>query len=128
MYAAGAQHALRKACQGALQRAVDSGTVLVTDSEVLQEILYRYFSTRKPHLAQAVYRAAVDLCREVYPVRESDTAQALELLLKKPDLSPRDAVHVATMRSAGIRRILSTDRHFDGLEGIERIDPARFPI
>ena len=126
MYAIGSRHALRDACRGALGRAVDRQATLVTDSEVLQEILYRYFSIRKPDIAQVVYHAAVDLCAEIFPVRESDTARALQLLLKRPDLSTRDAIHIATMEAGEIRRILSTDRDFDGLEGIERIDPAHF--
>lgn len=126
MYATGARHPLRDVCRGVLERAVNRGATLVTDSEVLQEILYRCFSTRKPDIAQAVYSAAVDLCAEIFPVRESDTARALRLLLKRPNLSTRDAIHIATMEAGGIRRILSTDRDFDGLEEIERIDPADF--
>ena len=126
MYAAGAPHALRDACRGALARAVELRAVFVTDSEVLQEILYRYFSIRKPEVAQAVYGAAVDLCTRILPVRESDTARALQLLMENPSLAPRDAVHVATMEAAGVKRILSTDRDFDGLKEIERIDPRHF--
>lgn len=48
------------------------------------------------------------------------------MLSKTPNLSPRDAIHIATMEAGGIRRILSTDRDFDCIEGIERIDPRRF--
>ena len=126
MYAAGSPHALRDACRGALARAVEHWVPLVTDSEVLQEILYRYFSIRKPDIAQAVYQAAVDLCVRVSPVQESDTARALQLLLENPSLSPRDAIHVATMEAGGIRHILSTDRDFDRVRGVERVDPRHF--
>jgi predicted nucleic acid-binding protein len=127
MYAAGGPHPLRDACRTALESAVEKRVRLVTSSEVLQEILYRYFSLRKPQVAQAVYAAATRLCDEVLGVEEKHTARALELLLASPGLSPRDAIHVATMESARIRRILTADQDFDGVASVERIDPADFP-
>jgi predicted nucleic acid-binding protein len=33
-------------------------------------------------------------------------------------------VHIATMEEKGIRRILSTDRDFDDVDAIERVDPS----
>lgn len=41
-------------------------------------------------------------------------------------LSARDLVHLAVMRRLGVKRIISADRGFDGVPGIERLDPARF--
>lgn len=126
MYAAGAQHPLREPCRAALHCAVNRDSALITDSEVLQEILYRYFSVQKPDVAQSVYRAAVDLCMQILPVAESHTARALALLLRHPRITARDAIHIATMEASGIHRILSTDTHFDAFAGIQRIDPADF--
>lgn len=126
MYAVGATHPLQAPCRAALERAVQLRVSLVTDSEVLQELLYRYFSLRRPELARTVYLSTVNLCDEILPVAEEHTARALELLLQYPELSPRDAVHVATMEARNLRRILSTDRDFDTLRLVERIDPAVF--
>jgi predicted nucleic acid-binding protein len=126
MYAAGSNHLLRDPCRGALERAVSERATLITDSEVLQEILYRYVSIRRPEAANVVYHSAVRLCTEVLPVAESHTARALELLLNYPGISPRDAIHIATMEGAGIRQILSTDTDFDGFKEVSRIDPADF--
>lgn len=124
MYAAGGEHPLREPCRAALQTAVDRRLSLVTSSEVLQEILYRYFSIGKTEVARSVYRSTTRLCDHVLAVEEKDTARALELLLRYPGSSPRDAIHVATMERAGIRRILSTDRDFDSMREVVRIDPA----
>jgi uncharacterized protein len=126
MYAAGTEHPLREPCREALRRAVDEKKSLVTDSEVLQEILYRYFAIRRPDAAQSVYRSAIGLCDSVLPVAEPHTSRALELLLKYRDLSARDAIHIATMEAAGLRLILSTDSDFDTISEVDRIDPARF--
>ncbi len=38
---------------------------------------------------------------------------AVTLLRQSPSLRTRDAIHAATMLHAGLRRILTTDRHFD---------------
>ena len=126
MYAAGAAHPLREPCRDALTRAVDQEVSLVTDAEVLQEILYRYFSIGRGEVARAVYDSAIRLCDEVLPIDEGHTSRALELLLEHGELSPRDAIHAATMEVHGLERLLSTDRDFDALDQVERIDPAEF--
>jgi uncharacterized protein len=124
MYAAGGPHPLRDVCRASLANAVARRVSFVTDSEVLQEILYRYFSIRRPEIASVVYDVATRLCDEVLGVEEKHTSRALQLLLASPRLSPRDAVHIATMEAGGIRRILSTDRDFDDVDAIERVDPS----
>lgn len=126
MYAAGTQHPLRDPCRGALERAISHRTTLMTDSEVLQEIICRYFAIRKPDVAKVVYHSAISLCTEVLPVAEEHTARALELLSIYQRISPRDAIHVATMEAAGIKQILSTDTDFDELKEVKRVDPAHF--
>jgi predicted nucleic acid-binding protein len=40
------------------------------------------------------------------------------------ELTVRDAVHAASALSPSIDAILSADRHFDSIPGVERIDPA----
>ena len=124
MYAAGGFHPLQEPCRAALRSVVDRRLTIVTNSEVLQEILYRYFSIGRGEIAQSVYRATTRLCDDVLPVEEKHTARALELLLHYSGISPRDAIHVATMENAGLRRILSTDRDFDSLREVVRVDPA----
>jgi predicted nucleic acid-binding protein len=126
MYAAGGPHALREPCRAALESAVARRVSLVTDSEVLQEILYRYFSLQKPDIAREVYEAATGLCDAVLPVSEGTTARARELLVHYPNLSARDAIHVASMEEAGLRRLLSTDGDFDAVTEVRRVGPAEF--
>ena len=126
MYAAGSDHPLREPCQQALKRAVDQDISLATDAEVLQEILYRYFSIGRPGSARTVHASAIDLCDEVLPIEARHTTSALDLLIEHPQLTPRDAIHVATMQHRGLELLLSTDQDFDGLSDIERVDPATF--
>lgn len=125
MYAAGAEHPLREPCRRALRRIVDDNISLVTSSEVLQEILHRYFAIDRPDDAQTVFESTRDLCSEIFAVTESDTERALVLLLEHPRLSPRDAIHVAVAERNQIDHILSTDSDFDIVPGIHRLDPRR---
>lgn len=73
-----------------------------------------------------VYRSTVRICDQVLPVTEAHTARALALLVDNPRLSPRDAIHVATVETLGKPPILSTDRDFDTIASVRRIDPADF--
>ena len=127
MYAAGGPHSLRESCRAALQAAIDQRVSLVTDSEVLQEILYRYFALQKPEVAREVYGAATELCDEVLPVSERTTARARELLLQYRNITARDAIHIAAMEEGGISRLLSTDSDFDAVDEVRRVDPVDFP-
>ena len=126
MYAAGGPHSLRESCRAALQAAIDQRVSLVTDSEVLQEILHRYFALQKPEIAREVYDAATELCDEVLSVSERTTARARELLLRYRNITARDAVHIAAMEEGGLRRLLSTDSDFDTVDEVQRVDPGDF--
>lgn len=46
---------------------------------------------------------------------------ARDIIAIADGISARDALHVAIMRQAGISRILSYDRGFDAIPGIERL-------
>ena len=126
MYAVGMDPGWRETCDAAVERLQEINVRVVTNAEVLQEILHRYFSQRRPGDARTVYRAALEFCDEIIPVTEHHTTRALGLLLEHPRLSARDAVHIATMEDRGIRTILSADQDFDAVPGVDRIDPRDF--
>jgi predicted nucleic acid-binding protein len=50
--------------------------------------------------------------------------RALDLLKSDPTITSRDAVHAAVMLHNSLRVIISTDKHFDSIPGIRRLDPA----
>lgn len=75
-------------------------------------------------------RQAVALGREIteacilHDVERRDLLGALELFGAHPRLDFRDAVYAATAINRGIERIISTDRDFDDVSQLQRIDPA----
>lgn len=124
MYAIGKEHPLRNPCRKILEQ-IKNGTIeVVSCTEVIQEILYRYFSLKMPEIAKEASLAVKTICSQIYPVTIEETDLALELLLNNPSIGTRDAIHAATMMNHGINRILSTDSHFDSIAGIERVQPV----
>ena len=121
MYLVGADHPHKIDARRILERLVSEHQSLVTDAEVFQELLHRYAAIARRDAIQPsfdVLRAVVD---EVFPVEETDVVLAKDLLGTHATLSARDALHVAVMRRRGIRQILTFDRGFDSVAGIERI-------
>ena len=123
MYLAGSDAGYREACRRALLATTEQGARLLTSTEVLQEILHYHAARRRPEDARTVYDAVIDICEEILPVTERQTARALELLVRHPGLPARDALHVATMETHGVQRLLSADRHFDRIDTVTRVDP-----
>ena len=121
MYLIGADHAHKVDAQRLLERLALKGDRLVTDAEVLQEILYRYRGLRRPEAIQPAFDLLAALTDEVFPIELRDVERARDVLLARWGLSARDAIHVAVMQRHGVRRILSFDRDFDDVPGIERI-------
>jgi len=124
MYSMGGPHPLRSPCKEILRKIKEGRVKAVTNTEALQEILYRFFSIKKYSLAEVVYTSMVEFCEKVLPVTLKDTDLALELLKKSPGITSRDAIHAATMINNGIKDIYSTDSHFDLIAGIRRLQPG----
>ena len=121
MYLVGAGHPHKAAAQRLLEAAIMGGERLVTDVEVLQEILHRYVAIRRRDAIQAAFDAVLDVTDEVFPVVLADAERAKAIVLGHQDLSARDAVHVAVMEREGVGRIMSFDSGFDGVPGLARL-------
>ena len=125
MYSTGGSHPLREPCKKFLQKIKSREVFGVTNTEVLQEILYRYFSIDRGTLGEIAYQSMIEFCIDIFPVRVADTDKAVEILKRVKGITSRDAIHAATMIHNGIREIISTDPHFDLIPEIKRIDPTK---
>jgi len=121
MYLVGADHPHKVDARRLLEKLIVDGERLVTDAEVLQEILHRYVAIARRDAIQPALDALLTIVDEVVPIEAADVLAARDVLLGTPALSARDAIHVAIMRRHGIDRILSFDRGFDGMAGIRRL-------
>lgn len=121
MYLAGRPHPHKTDAQRLLERLISQRERLVTDAEVLQEILHRYASLNRHHDIQLAYDALLNTVDEVLPVERRTMERAKQIVLSYRGISARDAVHLAVMQEHGIQRILSFDAGFDGFPGINRL-------
>lgn len=120
MYLVGAPHPHKADAQRMLERCISQGERLVTDAEVLQEILHRYVAIDRRDAIQPAFDAVLGVVDEVIPITRQDAELARTIVLGSPRLSARDAIHVAVMEAQGCETILTFDRGFDGVPGIRR--------
>ena len=97
------------------------GEVLVTDVEVYQEILHRYTAIGRPDSIDEAFNELNRIVTRVLSYDMDDVRLARAILREVPGVQARDAIHAAVMLNRGIARIMSHDRGFDRVPGIERI-------
>jgi uncharacterized protein len=121
MYLVGAAHPRKVDAQRLLENLLSERVRLVTDAEVLQEILHRYVAIDRRDAIQPAFDALLGVVDQVLPVDLAATERAKSIVLGSKRLSARDALHLAVMERHSIRRILSFDAGFDGHPGIARL-------
>ena len=121
MYLMGAAHPHKTESQVILERLIAAGERLVTDAEVLQEILHRYATIDKREAIGPAFQVTLDIVDEVIPIGKAEVLRAGEIVQSRVLMSARDAIHIAVMERHGIRSILSFDGDFDGWPGLQRI-------
>jgi predicted nucleic acid-binding protein len=121
MYLVGASHPHKADAQRALERLVTARERIVSDAEVLQEILHRYVAIDRRDAIQPAFDALLKIVDEVLSVDQAAVERAKQIVMGNQRLSARDALHIAVMEENGIERILSFDSGFDGFPGITRI-------
>lgn len=121
MYLVGAEHPHKHDAQRLLDSAITRGERLVTDVEVLQEILHRYAAIERLDAVQPAFDAVLGVVDEVLPVDLHGVEGAKRILLGGYGLSARDALHLSVMEGAGIDRVMSFDQGFDRYPGVDRV-------
>lgn len=121
MYLGGAPHPHKSESQILLERVTASKERLVTDAEVLQEILHRYAALDRRDAIQPAFQAMLDIVDDVLPIEQRDVLRAGEIVRLPDAWSARDAIHLSIMERYGIGSIMSFDRDFDRWPGLTRI-------
>jgi uncharacterized protein len=124
VYALGGAHRYREPCRRILREVQDSRLAAEASVELIHEFAY-------VRLRQVGSRA--DAARSAHTIRRSlslhvvephDIERAIDLWSEHEPLDVRDAIFAAQALNREIDAILSPDRDFDGIPGLERIDPA----
>ena len=121
MYLVGAPHAHKTDAQRLMEKLVTERQRLVTDAEVLQEILHRYVAINRRDAIQPAFDALLAIVDQVLPVDHAIVEGAKQIVLAYRQLSARDGIHLAVMQQHGIEQIASFDVGFDDFPGIARL-------
>jgi predicted nucleic acid-binding protein len=121
MYLVGAAHPNKVDAQRRLEQLVADRVRLVTDAEVMNEILHRYVALERKGYIQAAFDLLLVVVDEVLPVDRAIVEGAKQLVLQYPGLAVRVAVHVAAMQRHGIEQVLSFDAGFERVPRILRL-------
>lgn len=121
MYLVGSAHRHKIDAQRLLEQLVSDRQRLVTDAEVLREILHRYVAIDRRDAIQPAFDALLGFVDQVLDVTRMAAERAKEIVLGHRRLSARGAIHLAVMEQHGIDRILTFDSGFDAFPGVTRL-------
>ena len=121
MYLVGAPHPHKSDARRLLEKLITDRQSLVTDAEVLQEILHRYVAIDRRDAIQPAFDALLGVVDQVLAVDGMVVQRAKQIVLGYRQLSARDAVHLSVMEQNGIERILSFDSGFDAFPRVTRL-------
>lgn len=115
MYAAGEEHP-NKAASVKILESISEGKILgVTSTEILQEILYRYWAINLLKKGLEVFNYFSQIVDDTLAINIQIIREAKNILEKSDyqNIFPRDVIHVATMDYYGISFIATYDKHFE---------------
>jgi predicted nucleic acid-binding protein len=121
MYLIGGPHRHKIDAQRWVEKLLSGRERLVTDAEVLQEILHRYSAIDRRDAIQPAFDSLLGAVDDVLAIDHPILERAKRIVFGYQRLSARDALHLAVMEQHGIDRILSFDAGFDGFPGITRL-------
>ena len=121
MYLVGAAHPNKPEARRLLEQAIDADERLVTDAEVLQEILHRYVAIDRRDAIQPAFDALLGVVDDVFPVDTATVERAKSIVFGIRRISARDALHIAAMERHRVTQIMTFDLGFDDVPGVTRI-------
>jgi predicted nucleic acid-binding protein len=123
LYARGQEHEYRAPCRELVRRCADGALAGEASVELVQEFAH---VLRRRGLAGPVVReesmAVASLCL-IHDFGAPELQLALSLVATTPALGIRDGVHAATALRRGIALIISPDKAFEAVSGLQRVDP-----
>ena len=123
IYAIGREHPLKAPCRQVFRRWSEAGLALLTGSVVIHEVAgYLVRRRARPEALAALQRLVAADVAVLHPSHEA-LEHAARLVTEDASLGWFDAVHAATALSADVHHIISADRDFDRIPGVERVDP-----
>jgi predicted nucleic acid-binding protein len=111
MYAVGRPHPLREEARAFFEGAISGGrNSLITDAEVLQELLHAYIPVDRWDTLDAALTLVDSCIPQVFPIEAEDVRSARLFADSLPQLGARDLLHLAVCRRHSITEVMTFDR------------------
>jgi uncharacterized protein len=123
-YALGGEHPYQEPCREIVERATTGELQGEASADLLQELAHQRLRRTGDRAGAVIAARNVAKLVSLHPLEPGDVIRGIELFERHPGLDARDAVFAALALNRGIDSILATDRAFDRVDGLERIDPA----
>lgn len=124
LYALGSEHHYREPCQEILREMRGGSLAGEASIELIHEFAYVRQRRVRARADVAHWARRIERSCPLHTVERTDIERALDLWCEHERLDMRDAIFAAQALNRDIDAILSPDRDFDGIPGLERIDPA----
>jgi predicted nucleic acid-binding protein len=124
VYALGGEHSYKEPCREIVRRAAVGDLQGEASADLLQELLHQRIRRTGDRVSAAKTVRNVAKLVWWHPLEPNDVQRGIDLFETHADLDARDAVFAALALNRGIDAILATDRAFDEIGGLERIDPT----
>ncbi len=128
MYAAGRPHPNRAACVWVMTAIARGMLQAAIDVEIVQEIFHRYGALGLWDVADKMATSLLRLTPVVLPITLDDIVQTVTLARRygpARHIPARDLIHAAVMHNNDLTTIISTDKHFDAIDGLVRLHPQQ---
>jgi len=123
VYAVGTDHPLREPCRR-LIAAIGDRIDATTTVEVIQEFAHVRARRRTRPDAASLARSYITTLSPLMVPTTSDVVEGLALFQENMALDCFDAVLAATCVARGADALVSADRAFDHVPGLNRVDPS----
>jgi len=122
MYAAGKEHPNKEPSVELLKLVAIGEVEAVINVEVIQEIFHRYTMIKMKEKGIKLAKNIMRLIPRIYSIELSDVIKAMEIL-RRYDLTSRDAIHIAFMLNRNINEACTYDKHFFDVKEIKAYKP-----
>lgn len=123
IYAFGGPHEYKEVCSRLVPELVSSRYEANIDTELLQEVLYRFWKRNRYREGLEVFDHLVVGFPDPIPITLRESKLARDILTAYPTIAPRDAIHAAVVVAHGLEGIITANGDFDRIPGITRFDP-----
>ena len=123
MYAAGKESIYKEVCLKVLDNITSYEYEYYINTEVFQEILYRYDNIGMKSFGIELAESVLELFNNILSIEEKDIYLSVSMMKKYKQLLSRDAIITANMLNNNIKEIISVDKDFDKVSEINRINP-----